>query len=186
MPGRGGRVRPEHLGAARRGRPLLLHPHRGELGHRRPRRELHLHQGVGEFTGSLKTGTKSLKPGQKTYPNGANAVYEALWANQPEAETVEEDLDACKAQADAVATALDAHLDGLRGIEGTETGRLRTRLEKTAGHWKDVAKAGDADAFYIAYDPAFTGLDPGDTAGARKELGLATTVPVDDAEIWAD
>ncbi|CAL9345522.1 hypothetical protein SUDANB106_00364 [Streptomyces sp. enrichment culture] len=139
----------------------------------------------GEFTGSLKAGAKSLKPEQKTYLNGANAVYDALWMNQPEAENVEEDLEGYKAQADAVATALDAHLDGLRGIEGTETGKLRSRLEETAGHWKDAAKAGDAEAFYVAYDPAFTGLDPNDTVAARKELGLATTVPADDAEVWA-
>ncbi|MCI0382887.1 septum formation family protein [Streptomyces sp. CNQ085] len=139
----------------------------------------------GEFTGSLKAGAKSLKPGQKTYLDGANAVYDALWANQPTAESVEEDLEGYKAQADAVATALDAHLDGLRGMEGTETGRLRARLEKAAGHWRGAAKAGDADAFYTSYDPAFTGLDPSGTVAARKELGLATTVPAEDAEVWA-
>ncbi|MBT2675660.1 hypothetical protein J7E95_33685, partial [Streptomyces sp. ISL-14] len=107
-----------------------------------------------------------------------------LWAHQSEKD-VEEDLAAYKAQAKAVATALDAHLEGLKGIEGTEVGKLRAQLTKTAGHWKAAANAADADAFYIAYDPAFTGIDPNKTVAARKELGLATTVPADEAEVWA-
>ncbi|WP_344320783.1 septum formation family protein [Streptomyces macrosporus] len=138
----------------------------------------------GTFTGSLKVGADSLEPAQRTYLQGANAVYDALWTNQPDTD-VEEDLEGYKAQAEAVATALDAHLKGLRGIEGAETGKLRAQLEKTAGHWKKAADAGDVDAFYLAYDPAFTGLDPNKTVPARKELGLATTVPADDAEAWA-
>ncbi|MBT2370260.1 septum formation family protein [Streptomyces sp. ISL-10] len=137
----------------------------------------------GTFAGSLKAGAE--KPEQIAYLTGANAVYEALWTNQPEAENVEDDLDGYKAQAKAVAAALDAHLKGLQGIEGTETGKLRAQLEKTAGHWKKAANAADSDAFYISYDPAFTGLDPNKTVAARKELGLATTVPADDAEVWA-
>jgi hypothetical protein len=137
----------------------------------------------GKFTGSLKADTS--KPEQTTYLKGANAVYEALWVNQPDAESVEEDLDGYKAQAKAVAAALDAHLKGLQDIEGTEAGKLREQLKKTAGHWKKAANAADIDAFYIAYDPAFTGLDPNKTVAARKELGLATTVPADDAEVWA-
>lgn len=137
----------------------------------------------GTFAGSLKDGAD--KPEQIAYLKGANAVYEALWMNQPEAENVEDDLDGYKAQAKAVAAALDAHLKGLQGIEGTETGKLRAQLEKTASHWKKAANAADSDAFYISYDPAFTGLDPNKTVAARKELGLATTVPADDAEVWA-
>ncbi|HEX5569488.1 MAG TPA: septum formation family protein [Streptomyces sp.] len=140
----------------------------------------------GKFTGSLKTDGDSLKPEQKTYLDGSNAVYDALWTNQPDADHIDDDLDGYKAQAKAVADALDAHLAGLKDIEGTETGKLRTQLEKTAGHWKKAASAGDADAFYLAYDPAFDGLDPNKTVDARKELGLATTVPADDAEVWAD
>ncbi|GAA2408008.1 hypothetical protein GCM10010420_40190 [Streptomyces glaucosporus] len=139
----------------------------------------------GTFTGSLKADAKSLTPEQKTYLDGSNAVYNALWGKQPEAEHVEDDLDGFKAQAKAVATALDAHLKGLRDIEGAETGKLRAQLEKAAEHWKKAADAGDADAFYTAYDPAFTGLDPNETVPARKELGLATTVPADEAEVWA-
>jgi hypothetical protein len=138
----------------------------------------------GTFSGSLKAGADML-PGQTEYLQGANAVYEALWTTQPEAESVEEDLDGFKAQAKAVATALDAHVKGLEGIDGTETGKLRDRLEKTAAEWNKAAKAADVDAFYIAYDPAFTGLDPNKTIAARKELGLATTVPADEAAVWA-
>ncbi|MEU0374965.1 septum formation family protein [Streptomyces sp. NPDC006283] len=137
----------------------------------------------GTFAGSLKA--DSSKPEQATYLNGANAVYEALWAHQPKAENVEDDLDGYKGQAKAVAAALDAHVKGMKDIKGTETGKLRAQLEKTAGHWKKAANAADADAFYIAYDPAFTGIDPNKTVAARKELGLATTVPADDAEVWA-
>ncbi|MEY9993767.1 hypothetical protein ABIE67_005799 [Streptomyces sp. V4I8] len=139
----------------------------------------------GNFTGSLKGDTKSLKPAQLTYLTGSNAVYDAFWANQSEAESVEKDLAGYKAQAKAVAAALDAHLKGLKGIEGTEVGKLREQLTKTAAHWKTAANAADADAFYIAYDPAFTGIDPNKAVAARKELGLATTVPADDAEVWA-
>ncbi|WP_031509677.1 septum formation family protein [Streptomyces megasporus] len=139
----------------------------------------------GTFTGSLEVDAKSLKPEQKTYLEGANAVYDALWVNQPEAENVEDDLDGYKAQAEAVATALDAHIKGLRDIEGTEAGKLRAQLEKTVDHWKKAADAGDVDAFYVAYEPAFTGLDPNKTVATREELGLATTVPADDAEVWA-
>ena len=138
----------------------------------------------GTFSGSLKAGGE-MKPGQADYLKGANAVYEALWTTQPEAETVDDDLDGYKAQAKAVAAALDAHVKGLEGIDGTETGKLRAQLEKTAAEWNKAAKAADVDAFYTAYDPAFTGLDPNKTVAARKELGLATTVPADEAEVWA-
>ncbi|MFE7269009.1 septum formation family protein [Streptomyces sp. NPDC057623] len=139
----------------------------------------------GNFTGTLKADAKTLKPAQSTYLTGSNAVYDALWANQSEKDSVEADLAGYKAQAKAVAAALDAHLKGLKGIEGTEVGKLREQLTKTAAHWKTAANAADADAFYIAYDPAFTGIDPNKTVAARKELGLATTVPADDAEVWA-
>ncbi|GAA2458925.1 septum formation family protein [Streptomyces glaucus] len=138
----------------------------------------------GTFSGSLNT-AKSLKPEQTTYLEGSNAVYEALWANQPEKDTVEDDLPGYKAQAKAVAAALDAHVEGLGGIEGTEVGKLRATLTKAAGNWKKAANAADADTFYTAYDPAFTGIDPNKSVAARKELGLATTVPADEAEVWA-
>ncbi|AIR96158.1 septum formation family protein [Streptomyces glaucescens] len=136
----------------------------------------------GKFSGSLNT-AKSFEPEQITYLKGSNAVYEALWAHQPEKDAVEDDLAGYKAQAKAVAAALDAHVKGLAGIEGTEVGKLRSTLTKAAGNWKDAADA--ADAFYIAYDPAFTGIDPNKSVAARKELGLATTVPADEAEVWA-
>lgn len=138
----------------------------------------------GKFTGSLNADAKSFKAEQTAYLKGANGVYDALWANQSEKD-VEDDLDGYKAQAKAVAAALDAHLEGLKGIEGTEVGKLREQLTKTAEHWKKAANAADTDAFYIAYDPAFTGIDPNKTVAARKELGLATTVPADEAEVWA-
>ncbi|SDM99250.1 Septum formation [Streptomyces sp. cf386] len=137
----------------------------------------------GTFTGELNA--RSFKAEQTAYLKGSNAVYEALWVNQPAKDTVEADLPGYKAQAKAVAAALDAHLKGLKGIEGAEVGKLREQLTKTAGQWKTAANAADADAFYIAYDPAFTGIDPNKTVAARKELGLATTVPADDAEVWA-
>ncbi|MFC9602784.1 septum formation family protein [Streptomyces niveus] len=138
----------------------------------------------GTFSGSLDT-AKSLKPEQNTYLTGSNAVYEALWANQSETEAVEDDLDGYKAQAKAVAAALDTHVTGLDGIEGAEVGKLRGTLTKAAGNWKKAANAADADTFYIAYDSAFTGIDPNKSVAARKELGLATTVPADEAEVWA-
>ncbi|MGW3167251.1 septum formation family protein [Streptomyces sp. NPDC001142] len=138
----------------------------------------------GTFSGSLDT-AKSLKPEQTTYLKGSNAVYEALWANQSEKDAVEEDLAGYKAQAKAVAAALDAHVKGLDGIRGTEVGKLRATLTKAAGNWKKAANAADADTFYIAYDPAFSDIDPNKSVAARKELGLATTVPADEAEVWA-
>lgn len=139
----------------------------------------------GTFKGSLDAASKSFKAEQTTYLKGANAVYEALWANQSDKDYVEDDLKGYKAQAKAVSAALDAHLAGLKGIEGTEVGKLREQLTKTAEQWKTAANAADAEAFYAAYDPAFTGIDPNKTVAARKELGLATTVPADDAEVWA-
>ncbi|MDT0401268.1 septum formation family protein [Streptomyces edwardsiae] len=139
---------------------------------------------TGTLKGSL-AGASSLKPEQTTYLKGSNGLYEALWAHQPETDTVEDDLAGYKAQAKAVAAALDTHLEGLAGIEGAEVGRLRTTLTKAAGDWRKAANAADADAFYIAYDPAFTGIDPNESVAARKELGLATTVPADEAEVWA-
>lgn len=138
----------------------------------------------GRFSGSLDT-AKSFKPEQNTYLKGSNAVYEALWTHQSLKETVDDDLPGYKAQAKAVAAALDTHVKGLDGIEGTETGKLRTTLKKAAANWKKAAHATDADAFYIAYDPAFTGIDPNKSIAAREELGLATTVPADEAEVWA-
>ncbi|MFE7568570.1 septum formation family protein [Streptomyces sp. NPDC057539] len=138
----------------------------------------------GTFSGSLDV-AKSLKPEQTTYLTGSNAVYEALWATQPEKDTVEDDLDGYKTQAKAVGAALDAHVKGLDGIEGAEVGKLRATLTKAAGSWNKAAKAADSDAFYLAYDSAFTGIDPAKSVAARKELGLATTVPADDAEVWA-
>ncbi|MFE6356274.1 septum formation family protein [Streptomyces rochei] len=138
----------------------------------------------GTLTGTLDT-AKSLKPEQLTYLKGSNAVYEALWANQSEKDTVEADLPGYKAQAKAVAAALQDHVEGLNGIDGAEVGTLRSTLAKATGDWEKAARATDADAFYAAYDPAFTGIDPNKSVAARKELGLATTVPAEEAEVWA-
>ncbi|WP_411575364.1 septum formation family protein [Streptomyces mutabilis] len=138
----------------------------------------------GTLSGTLDT-AKSLKPEQLTYLKGSNAVYEALWENQSEKDTVEADLPAYKAQAKAVTAALQAHVEGLNDIEGVEVGKLRSTLAKAAGDWEKAANASDADSFYVAYDSAFTGIDPNKSVAARKELGLATTVPADEAEVWA-
>lgn len=83
----------------------------------------------GKFSGSLKS--KSLDTDQLAYLKGSNAVYEALWANQPEAEQVEDDLVGYKKQAKAVAAALGTHLTALKGIQQPETVKLRARLEET-------------------------------------------------------
>lgn len=138
----------------------------------------------GTVSGPLDT-AKSFKPEQNAYLRGSNALYEALWTHQPEKASVEEDLAGYKAQAKAVTAALDTHVEGLDGIEGTEVGKLRTTLTKAAGDWKKAANAAGIDAFYISYDAAFTGIDPSKSVAARKELGLATTVPADEAEVWA-
>ncbi|MFF7603829.1 septum formation family protein [Streptomyces parvulus] len=138
----------------------------------------------GALNGTLGT-AKSLKPEQLTYLEGSNAVYEALWANQSEEDTVEADLPGYKAQAKAVAAALHAHVEGLNGIDGAEVGALRSTLTKAAGDWDKAAGAADAETFYAAYDPAFTGIDPNKSVAARKELNLATTVPAEEAEVWA-
>lgn len=137
---------------------------------------------AGTFSGSLKS---KLNTDQLAYLKGSNAVYDALWANQPKAEQVEDDLAGYKKQAKAVADALVAHVKGLKGIQQPETAKLRTQLEKTADAWGKAASASDVDAFYLAYDGAFTGINPDKTIAARKELKLATTVPADEAEVWA-
>ncbi|MFE9723856.1 septum formation family protein [Streptomyces sp. NPDC005794] len=137
----------------------------------------------GTFSGSLKD--ESLNADQLAYLKGASAVYEALWSNQPEAEQVEEDLAGYKKQAKAVSAALNTHLTNLKGVEQPETVKLRSQLTETAEAWEDAATAGNTDDFYVAYDLAFTGIDPNKTVAARKELKLATTVPADDAEVWA-
>ncbi|MYU31724.1 hypothetical protein GTW52_01055 [Streptomyces sp. SID8358] len=137
----------------------------------------------GTFSGSLKSA--DLNADQLAYLKGADALYETLWANQPEAESVEDDFDGYKKQAKAVGTALDTHLASLKGIQQPETVKLRTQLEEAAEAWKKAASAKDTDAFYVAYDLAFNGIDPTKTVPARKELQLATTVPADDAEVWA-
>ncbi|MFH9613090.1 septum formation family protein [Streptomyces pratensis] len=136
----------------------------------------------GTFSGSLKD--ESLNADQLTYLKGSNAVYEALWSNQPEADQIEDDLAGYKKQAKAVSSALKTHLTALEGVAQPETTKLRTQLEETAEAWKDAASAGSTDDFYVAYDLAFTGIDPSKTVAARKELKLATTVPADDAEVW--
>ncbi|MEU0284708.1 septum formation family protein [Streptomyces sp. NPDC006147] len=138
----------------------------------------------GTFKGSLDT-AKTFEPEQLTYLKGSNAVYEALWANQPETDDIEGDLDAYQAQAKAVAAALDTHVKGLKGVRGAEVGTLRGTLAKAAGEWRKAANAGDLDTFYVAYDAGFTLIDPNKSVAARKELGLATTVPADEAEVWA-
>ncbi|CAM5331513.1 septum formation family protein [Streptomyces atroolivaceus] len=137
----------------------------------------------GTFSGSLED--KSLNTDQTTYLKGANAVYEALWSSQPEADQIEDDLPGYKKQAKAVASALNTHVAALKAVEQPETVKLRTQLEETAEAWKDAASAGNTDDFYVAYDLAFTGIDPHKTVAARKELKLATTIPADDAEVWA-
>ncbi|MFD3623649.1 septum formation family protein [Streptomyces sp. NPDC058698] len=139
---------------------------------------------TGTLSASLGA-AKSLEPAQRTYLEGSNAVYEAMWATQPLADTVEDDLAGYKAQAKAVAAALETHVGNMAAIDGTEVGKLRATLTKAAGNWKKAANAADSDAFYLAYDAAFTGIDPNASVAARKELGLATTVPADDAEVWA-
>ncbi|MFI2779762.1 septum formation family protein [Streptomyces sp. ALB3] len=136
----------------------------------------------GTFSGSLKD--TSLDADQLAYLKGANAVYEALWSNQPEADQIEDDLAGYKKQAKAVSSALNAHLATLKSVDQPETVKLRGQLEETAEAWKDAASAGNTDDFYVAYDLAFTGIDPNKTVAARKELKLATTVPAEDAEVW--
>ncbi len=138
----------------------------------------------GTFTGSLDT-AKSFEPDQLTYLKGSNGVYEALWAHQPVSDDIEAELTDYKAQAEAVAEALDTHVGGLDGVEGTEVGKLRTTLAKAGGQWEKAANAPDVDTFYLAYDQGFTLIDPNTSVPARKELGLATTVPADEAEVWA-
>ncbi|MFD4032010.1 septum formation family protein [Streptomyces sp. NPDC058637] len=137
----------------------------------------------GKLSGSLKS--DAMNPDQLAYLKGSTAVYDALWANQPEGDQIEDDLPGYKLQAKAVATALDAHVQALGDIEQPETGKLRAQLEKAAGEWKKAASAGDTDTFYLAYDAAFTGIDPNKSVAARKELKLATTVPAAEAEVWA-
>ncbi|WP_327247194.1 septum formation family protein [Streptomyces sp. NBC_01320] len=138
---------------------------------------------AGTFSGSLKS--KPLNADQLAYLKGSSAVYEALGTNQPEAERVEDDFAGYKKQAKAVTAALNTHLEALKSIQQPETAKLRARLEETAGAWEKAASAGDTDAFYLAYDQAFAGINPGKTVAARKELKLATTVPADEAEVWA-
>ncbi|MBT2876007.1 septum formation family protein [Streptomyces cellulosae] len=138
----------------------------------------------GTFKGSLNT-AKSFEPDQLTFLKGSNAVYEAMWAHQPVSDDVEAALADYKAQAKAVAAALDTHVEGLAGIDGTQAGKLRATLTKAAEQWEKAANAPDADVFYLAYDRAFTLIDPNRTVPAREELGLATAVPADDAEVWA-
>ncbi|MFD6423018.1 septum formation family protein [Streptomyces sp. NPDC060198] len=137
----------------------------------------------GKITGSLKS--KPMNADQLAYLKGSSALYEALWANQPEAEAVEDDLDGYKAQATAVNAALDTHVAALQGIDQPETVKLRAQLTKANEAWKKAANAADVDTFYIAYDAAFTGIDPSKSVAARKELGLSTAVPADEAEVWA-
>ncbi|MEU0577007.1 septum formation family protein [Streptomyces griseoincarnatus] len=138
----------------------------------------------GTFKGSLNT-AESFEPDQLTFLKGSNAVYETLWAHQPVTDDVEAALKDYKAQAKAVAAALGTHVEELDGIEGAEVGKLRATLTKAAGQWGKAASAPDADVFYLAYDQAFTLIDPNRTVPAREELGLATTVPAEDAEVWA-
>ncbi|MEU1485627.1 septum formation family protein [Streptomyces sp. NPDC005752] len=137
----------------------------------------------GTFSGSLKN--DSLTADQLAYLKGSNGVYEAFWGNQPEAEQIEDDLAGYKKQAKAVSTALGTHLTALGKLDQPEATKLRTQLEGTADAWKDASTAAGVDDFYIAYDLAFTGIDPSKTVAARKELKLASTVPADDAEVWA-
>lgn len=138
---------------------------------------------AGTFSGSLKS--DSLNADQLAYLKGSNAVYDALWMNQPEADDVESDFTGYKKQAKAVAAALRTHLKALKSMQQPETVKLRARLEETADAWEKAASASDTDAFYLSYDRAFTGIDPDKTVAARKELKLATTVPADQAEVWA-
>ncbi|MFE4331170.1 septum formation family protein [Streptomyces sp. NPDC056831] len=138
----------------------------------------------GTFSGSLKS--EPLNADQLAYLKGSNAVYDALWTNQPEADHAEDDFTGYKKQAKAVAAALGSHLTALKGIQQPETAKLRAQLEKTAGAWEKAASAGDTDAFYLAYDRAFDGINPDKTLAARKELKLAATVPADDAKVWSD
>ncbi|WEH41262.1 septum formation family protein [Streptomyces sp. AM 2-1-1] len=137
----------------------------------------------GKITGTLKS--KTMNADQLAYLKGSSALYEALWSTQPEADAVEDDLAGYKAQAAAVNAALDAHLSALQGIEQPATAKLREQLDTANKAWKKAADAADVDAFYLAYDTAFTGIDPSDSVAARKELGLSTTVPADEAEVWA-
>ncbi|MFE7751308.1 septum formation family protein [Streptomyces sp. NPDC057428] len=137
----------------------------------------------GTFSGSLKS--DPLDADQLAYLKGSAAVYEALWAHQPEGDKAADDLPGYKVQARAVAAALDTHVQTLRGIEQPETGKLRALLEEAAAEWKTAASAGDADTFQTAYDAAFAGIDPSKSIAARKELKLATTVPAVEAEGWA-
>ncbi|MGW2841402.1 septum formation family protein [Streptomyces sp. NPDC001493] len=134
-------------------------------------------------TGSLKS--KPMNADQLAYLKGSSGVYTAFWANQPETDEVADDLAGYKAQAAAVSAALDAHLASLKGITQPETVKLSAELAKANEAWKTASKAADADSYYVALDAAFTGIDPSKSIAARKELGLSTTVPADDADVWS-
>lgn len=136
----------------------------------------------GKITGTLKS--KPLSADAAAYLKNEYAYYDALWSKQPEAETVEDDLAGYKAQSAAVAAALDAHLAALQGVKQPETVKLRAQLEVADKKWKEAANAADADSLYAPYSSAYDAIDPAKSVAARKELGLATTVPEDMAAGW--
>ncbi|MFD6419987.1 septum formation family protein [Streptomyces sp. NPDC060194] len=138
-----------------------------------------------DLKGSLEADDAGMEPGAADYLKTSGKVYDALWANQPEGDDPAEDMKGYTAQAEAVATALTDHVAALEKIEGPVAESLLVQQSKALAHWKKAASAQDADAFFVAYDPAFDGLDPARSIGLRKELGLSTTVPADDADVWA-
>ncbi len=137
----------------------------------------------GTFTGSLDT-AKALKPEQITYLKGSNAVYDAVGEPAREGRRrgrpgrLQGAGQGCRRRPRRTRQGSgrrqgrrgrQAPRDADEGGRQLEEGRERRRRRRVLHRLR----------------PGVHRHRPSKSVAARKELGLATTVPADEAEVWA-
>ncbi|WP_326578627.1 hypothetical protein OG539_07830 [Actinacidiphila glaucinigra] len=151
----------------------------------RPRGELPVRQGPGPLKGSLRQDETTLDEHQVAYPKVVNTCDAK--AEAPEAEYVEDDLDAYKQWAEDVRAALDEEARLLRAHEWPaevkqHVAAIDAEIAAARPLWAKAAKAKDADLYDDHYEAAEDLSGNEAAVKARAALDLATPAPAVNAE----
>ncbi|MET9879906.1 septum formation family protein [Actinacidiphila glaucinigra] len=140
----------------------------------------------GPLKGSLRQDETTLDEHQVAYLKAVNTFDDAK-AEAPEAEYVEDDLDAYKQWAEDVTAALDEEARILRAHEWPadvkqHVAAIDAEIAAARPLWAKAAKAKDADTYYDHYEAAEDLSGDEAAVKARAALDLATSAPAADAE----
>ncbi|MEU3687277.1 DUF4190 domain-containing protein [Streptomyces narbonensis] len=139
---------------------------------------------TGRFSGSLRSDASTLTADQEQFLKSVNPI-ETVGGREPD-EDPDEDFEANKAWAGEMLAAIDGARAGLGkhhwpGASAAPVEALDKELEAASEHWRKMAGAADADAYWEAYETAWDALPEDLGAEARTGLGLTGTPPVAEA-----